>query len=197
MILSGHEIQRNLGGNIVIKPFDEQRLGANSYDLTLHDELLVYDEIILDMKRDNRVQRVKMDSSGFELKPGMLYLGRTVEWTETRAFVPMIEGRSSIGRLGIFVHVTAGFGDVGFKGFWTLEMFAVHPVRVYPGVKICQIFYHEVAGEVTEYKSVKYQGSDDIKPSLLYMEFEDESKEAVHSEVGESVRGGGVSGETG
>ena len=59
----------------------------------------------------------------------------------------MIEGRSSVGRLGLFVHVTAGFGDVGFCGFWTLEMFAVQPVRVYPGVPICQIFYHEIHGE--------------------------------------------------
>ena len=82
----------------------------------------------------------------------------------------MIEGRSSVGRLGLFVHVTAGFGDVGFCGYWTLEMFAVQPVRIYPGVPICQIFYHTVVGKVSEYESDKYQNNRDIQPSLLYRE---------------------------
>ena len=85
------------------------------------------------------------------LQPNQLYLGRTVERTETHNLVPMIEGRSSIGRLGLFVHVTAGFGDVGFCGYWTLEMFAVQPVRIYAGVAICQIFYHDIHGTFTEY----------------------------------------------
>jgi dCTP deaminase len=82
----------------------------------------------------------------------------------------MIEGRSSIGRLGLFVHVTAGFGDVGFCGYWTLEMFAVQPVKIYPGVPICQIFYHEINGAITEYCSNKYQHNHDIQPSLLFKE---------------------------
>jgi dCTP deaminase len=68
------------------------------------------------------------------------------------------------------VHVTAGFGDVGFCGYWTLEMFAVQPVRVYPGVPICQIFYHQICGEITEYQSDKYQHNSDIQPSLLFKE---------------------------
>jgi dCTP deaminase len=93
-----------------------------------------------------------------------------VERTETHNLVPMIEGRSSIGRLGLFVHVTAGFGDVGFCGFWTLEMFAVQPIRIYPGVEIAQIFYHQVHGAITEYCSTKYQHNRDIQPSLLYRE---------------------------
>jgi dCTP deaminase len=83
----------------------------------------------------------------------------------------MLEGRSSIGRLGLFVHVTAGFGDVGFCGYWTLEMFAVHPIRIYAGVEICQIFYHTLEGDVREYSSDKYQHNRDIQPSLLYKEF--------------------------
>jgi dCTP deaminase len=82
----------------------------------------------------------------------------------------MIEGRSSIGRLGLFVHVTAGFGDVGFCGYWTLEMFAIQPIRIYPGVPICQIFYHQIAGNITEYHSDKYQHNRDIQPSLFYKE---------------------------
>jgi dCTP deaminase len=108
------------------------------------------------------------------IQPDQLYLGRTVERTETHGFVPMIEGRSSVGRLGLFVHVTAGFGDVGFCGHWTLEMFAVQPVRIYPGVPICQIFYHDVRGEITEYCS-KYQHNTDIQPSFLFKELNPDS----------------------
>ncbi len=113
MILSGHEIRRSLGKNIVIDPFDEANLNPNSYNLTLHNELMVYEEVVLDMAKANRVRRITIPPEGLVLGPNQLYLGRTVERTETHNLVPMIEGRSSVGRLGLFVHVTAGFGDVG------------------------------------------------------------------------------------
>jgi dCTP deaminase len=174
MVLSGQEIKRQLGSNIVIDPFDESRLNPNSYNLTLHDELMLYEEVVLDMRKANRVRRVGISREGLVLQPNQLYLGRTVERTETHGFVPMIEGRSSIGRLGLFVHVTAGFGDVGFCGYWTLEMFAVQPVRIYAGVAICQIFYHDIHGEYTAYQSDKYQNNTDIQPSLLFKELNPE-----------------------
>ena len=170
MILSGHEIKRELGTNIVIDPFDESNLNPNSYNLSLHDELMVYEELVLDMRKANRVRRVVIPPEGFVLQPNQLYLGRTAERTETHNLVPMIEGRSSVGRLGLFVHVTAGFGDVGFCGYWTLEMFAIGPVRIYPGVPICQIFYHDIRGQFDEYASDKYQHNTDIQPSLLFKE---------------------------
>lgn len=170
MVLSGLEIERRLGGDIVIEPFDRARLNPNSYNLALHNELMVYEEVVLDMRRANRVRRIAIPDEGLTLQPNQLYLGRTAERTETRNFVPMIEGRSSIGRLGLFVHVTAGFGDVGFCGYWTLEMFAVQPIRIYPGVAICQIFYHEIRGDFVEYASDKYQRNTDIQPSLLFKE---------------------------
>ncbi|MCX7424723.1 MAG: dCTP deaminase [Planctomycetia bacterium] len=170
MVLSGHEIRAQLGTNIVNEPFDESRLNPNSYNLCLHDELMVYEEVVLDMRKTNRVRRIPIPAEGIVLSPGHLYLGRTVERTETHNLVPMIEGRSSIGRLGLFVHVTAGFGDVGFCGYWTLEMFAVQSVRVYPGVPICQIFYHDIRGTFTEYASEKYQNNTDIQPSMLFTE---------------------------
>lgn len=171
MILSGEEIKRHIGGDIRIDPFDESRINANSYDLTLHNELLVYEEVVLDLKEPNRYRRIEIPTSGLVLSPNQIYLARTVEHTETHNFVPMIEGRSSLGRLGLFVHVTAGFGDVGFRGYWTLEMFAVQPIRIYPGVQICQIIYHSLTGKVSEYASNKYQNNRDIQPSLLYREF--------------------------
>ena len=119
---------------------------------------------------------MRIPPEGLVLQPNQLYLGRTVERTETHNLVPMIEGRSSIGRLGLFVHVTAGFGDVGFCGYWTLEMFAVQPVRIYAGVAICQIFYHDIRGPFTEYQSDKYQHNTDIQPSLLFKELNPESE---------------------
>jgi dCTP deaminase len=176
MILSGHEIRSQLGANIVIDPFDEANLNPNSYNLTLHDELITYEEVVLDMRKANRVRRLTIPPDGLVLSPNQLYLARTVERTETHNLVPMIEGRSSIGRLGLFVHVTAGFGDVGFCGFWTLEMFAVQPVRIYAGVQICQIIYHQIVGDVTEYCSNKYQHNRDIQPSLLFKELDPDAE---------------------
>lgn len=170
MILSGDEISKNLGANIVIDPFEPSRLNPNSYNLTLHDELLTYEEVVLDMAEPNRTRRLRIPAEGLVLTPQKLYLGRTAERTETHNFVPMIEGRSSVGRLGLFVHVTAGFGDVGFCGYWTLEMFAIQPIRIYPGVPICQIFYHQITGNIVEYNSDKYQHNRDIQPSLFFKE---------------------------
>ncbi len=106
------------------------------------------------------------------LERNKLYLGRTKEYTKTIKYVPMLEGRSSIGRLGLFIHVTAGFGDVGFEGYWTLEMFCVQPIIIYPNIDICQIYYHTIQGEYDQYKSSKYQKNKGIQPSLLFKDFE-------------------------
>lgn len=174
MILSGKEIESRIGTDIVIKPYSTQRINPNSYNLSLHDELIVYDDNVLDMKKDNPYHQISIPPEGLVLEPDRLYLGRTVEYTETNALVPMLEGRSSIGRLGLFVHVTAGFGDVGFKGFWTLEIFCVQPIRIYAGVEICQIYYHTLEGPYKQYCSGKYQNNQGIQTSLLYRDYLDE-----------------------
>jgi dCTP deaminase len=172
LILSGREIKNKIGKEIVIEPFSEKQLNPNSYNLKLHNELLVYEEDVLDMKKENKVKKIVIPEDGMVLEPGKLYLGRTVEYTATDNYVPMLEGRSSIGRLGLFIHVTAGFGDVGFKGLWTLEIFCVQPIKIYPGVEICQIYYHSVEGEYDKYCSGKYQNNEGVQPSLLYKDFE-------------------------
>lgn len=172
MILSGKEIYKNLNTSIFIEPFDGKQLNPNSYNLRLHNELMVYDNAVLDMKKENTASKFKIPESGFLLEPNKLYLGRTLEFTKTTDHVPMLEGRSSVGRLGMFIHVTAGFGDVGFEGYWTLEIFVVQPLVIYPNVEICQIYYHTLDGDYEPYKSGKYQNNREIQPSYLFKDFE-------------------------
>ena len=172
MILSGKEIENKLGKEIIIEPYHRKQLNPNSYNLTLHQELLVYTDPVLDMKQINEVRSITIPPEGLVLQPGVLYLGRTAEYTATDKYVPMLEGRSSIGRLGLYIHVTAGFGDVGFCGYWTLEMHCIHPIRIYPGVEICQIFYHAIEGEYEKYTSGKYQNNKGVQASMLYKDFE-------------------------
>lgn len=175
MILTGNEIKRQIElGNIYISDFDESRLGPNSYDITLNEKLLQYDvdgRGFLDMKKDNPTKEIIIGEKGIILEPNTLYLGRTNELTETNGFAPMIEGRSSVGRLGIAIHATAGFGDNGFKGYWTLEIFAVQRVRIYPNVRIGQLYYHELIGnEDIKYRG-KYYNNDDVQSSRIYKDF--------------------------
>ena len=172
MILSGLEIKNQIEqGNINITPYDKKFLNPNSYNLRLHSELYVYEDEILDMKKPLNTRKIIIPAEGLVLKPGTLYLGRTYEKTSTDYYVPMLEGRSSIGRLGLNIHVTAGFGDIGFNGYWTLEMQCIHPVKIYPMVQICQIYYHKIEGEYIKYESGKYQNNTDIQPSLIYKDF--------------------------
>ena len=168
MILSGLEIKKRMGSDIVIHPFDANKINPNSYNLSLHNELVCYRDSVLDMKKANAHQHITIPKEGLVLEPNRLYLGRTVEYTETHNLVPMLEGRSSIGRLGLFIHVTAGFGDVGFKGYWTLEIFCVQPIRIYAGVELCQIYYHTLEGAYESYDEGKYQNNTGIQPSLLF-----------------------------
>lgn len=171
MKLSGLEIQRRVDdGSVVISPFDAGQLGANSYDLRLSGMLLVYEKGHLDAACDNLVREIEIPDGGFMLEPGELYLGSTIEYTETKDLVPGIEGRSSVGRLGINVHSTAGFGDVGFRGTWTLELSVVRSVLIYAGMRICQIHYEPVLGEFVPYESNKYQGQVGPTPSGLWKE---------------------------
>ena len=127
---------------------------------------------VLDLSLIHIFSRIEIPEEGLLLEPNRLYLGRTNEYTATDRYIPMLEGRSSTGRLGLFIHVTAGFGDVGFKGYWTLEIFCVQPIRIYPNVEICQIYYHDIDGEYEPYSSGKYQNNTGIQPSLLYRDFE-------------------------
>lgn len=173
MILSGHEIEmQRLSGKIFIEDFDEARLGPNSYNLRLGAKLLTYTNLILDAKQPNDVEEVTIPPEGIVLAPGHLYLGETMEYTKTNGFVPLVEGRSSVGRLGINIHATAGFGDVGFRGRWTLELSCIQPVKIYAGMEICQIYYHTICGKIDKRYNGKYQDSDGVRESRMWQDFE-------------------------
>jgi len=171
MILSGKEIEKQLNQTVFIDPYTPSQLNPNSYNLRLHHELLLYDEPILDMKKPNAYHYLTIPEEGLVLQPGTLYLGRTVERTYSNKFVPKLEGRSSVGRLGIFVHITASLGNLGANGYWTLEITCVQPVRIYPNVEICQVYFQNLMGEATVYDNGKYQDNKGVQPSLMYKDF--------------------------
>jgi len=149
MILTDKQILDCMSeGSIVIEPFDQNRLGSNSYDVHLGKTLGTYVDEVLDARKHNTIETFEIPDEGFVLQPETLYLGVTKEYTETHKHVPFLEGKSSVGRLGIDIHATAGKGDVGFCNFWTLEISVKMPVRVYAGMPIGQLIYFEVSGEV-------------------------------------------------
>ncbi|MBR9861624.1 dCTP deaminase [bacterium] len=149
MILSDKRILEEIEkGNILIEPFDRKFLGTNSYDVHLGKHLACYTDRVLDSRQHNKIEHFEIPIDGFELQPGVLYLGVTEEYTETHAHVPFLEGKSSTGRLGIDIHATAGKGDVGFCNTWTLEISVTQPVRVYRGMPVGQLIYFHVDGEI-------------------------------------------------
>ena len=139
--------------------------------MRLGKELVIYSEDVLDMKKVNETEKIQIPPEGIILQPGKLYLGTTLEYTESNTYVPSIEGRSSLGRLGLSIHVSSPYGNIGFKGYWTLEFSCVQPVRIYEGIEVCQIYFHEILGDYLPYTS-KYQNNQGVQPSFMYKEFD-------------------------
>lgn len=166
MILSDKRILEEIDkGSIVLRPYSRECLGSNSYDVHLGKWLATYREHILDAKKHNEIEYFEIPEDGFVLYPHIFYLGVTDEYTETHAHVPFLEGKSSTGRLGIDIHATAGKGDVGFCGHWTLEISVKQPVKVYRGMPVGQLIYFPVEGEIEvrydQKKNAKYSGQPD------------------------------------
>ncbi|MBM3443275.1 MAG: dCTP deaminase [Bacteroidetes bacterium] len=153
MILSDERILEEISkGSIRIDPFRAECMGSNSYDVHLGKHLATYKDHLLDAKKHNEIDHFLIPEEGFVLYPNIFYLGVTEEYTETHEHVPFLEGKSSTGRLGIDIHATAGKGDVGFCGHWTLEISVKQPVRIYPRMPIGQLIYFPVDGKI----AVKY-----------------------------------------
>ncbi len=149
MILTDGQILESIEkGLIKVEPFRRECLGTNSYDVHLGKTLAVYKDSVLDARKHNTIESFEIPEEGYVLTPDNFYLGVTQEYTETLAHVPFLEGKSSVGRLGIDIHATAGKGDVGFCNYWTLEISVKKPVRIYGGMPIGQLIYFVIQGEV-------------------------------------------------
>lgn len=185
-MLTGDEIRNAINSfGISISDFDESRLNPNSYNLRLHSHLKVYKSQVydidgelflktfepLDSKKVNETIDLHIPETGLILKPGILYIGRTVEKTATDSYIPVLDGRSSTGRLGINVHICAGFGDLGFHGTWTLEITVIHPVIVYPNMEIAQVSFYTPYGNIGKLYNGKYNGQTDPIASKMYADF--------------------------
>ena len=171
MILTGSEILKNYEEKkIIIDPFNRDQLNPNSYNFTLGNKLLVYNDYVLDVKKENPARELEIPEEGLTLAPGTVYLGHTKEEIGSEYFVPVIRGRSSIGRLGLFINITADLIDVGAIGQVTLQLNAVQPVTIYPGMQIGQVTFWAVSGDVKKYDG-RYQNSMGPVASKMYEDF--------------------------
>lgn len=172
MILSGKQIEQEVrSGRIHIEPFNSGQVNPNSYNFTLGDTILTYTDEILDVKKQNKYTIQPIPPEGMVLQPDTLYLAHTHEVMGSELYVPIMRGRSSIGRIGIFINITADLIDIGSINQWTLQIHAVQPVRVYPGMLIGQVTFWEITGDISLYAG-KYQGSRGPMASQIYKDFE-------------------------
>ncbi len=176
MILTGSEIKKQvLLGRIHIKPFIEKNLNPNSYNFRLGNKLKIYSDAELDPAKPNAYKEIIIPKTGFILEPNTLYLGHTIEEMGSDYFVPTMQARSSIGRLGLYIYLNSGLGDIGFKRQWTLELHTIHRLRVYPGMKIGQMLFWKPKGKIILY-SGKYKNSRGPETSQIWKDFKQKTK---------------------
>lgn len=174
MILTGPEITEECtAGRIVIEPFIPEHVNPNSYNFRLGETLRVYDEFPLDPKRPNKYREIQIPPEGFVLQPHCLYLGATCEIMGSKNYAPTFAARSSVARLGLFINLSASLGDIGFIGQWTLQLYTIHQLRVYAGMRIGQIMWWKPQGVIDLYRG-KYQGSQGPQSTLIYRDFQAE-----------------------
>jgi len=161
MILTGHAIQKNVEkGRITLEPFDVGAINPNSYNYHLGAELLVLEPG--EVAPGSRYRRIQIPREGYMLQPGRLYLGQTFEKIGSRYYTTTLIGRSTMGRLGLWLQVTADLGHIGAEHHWTLEMKVVQPLRLYAGMPIGQVSFWRNFGRATQKYSGKYAA--DTKP---------------------------------
>lgn len=171
MILTYNSILENVRtGNIHISPFDENMLNLNSYDYRIDYQLLELADIPVDPKKAGKYNEIDFTDDGYVLSPNKTYLANTFEEIGSDCFVPVLIGKTSLGRLGLFLQITADLGNLGAKHKWTLELKAVQPVKIYPMMRIGQVSFWDVEGKKTLYNG-KYDKFSIAKSSEIYKEF--------------------------
>jgi len=200
-VLLGSKIIKEVSnGKIIIEPFNESFVGPNSIDITLANKLITYEhceirkidgeytvvpakifgyrEPIIDMAKENIIYELEIPEEGLVLSPNILYLGCTNEKAGSDFYIPMYEGRSSMARLGIQSHVSAGFGDIFFKSYWTLEITVIHKTKIYPNCRIGQVYFHQVDENdrnkligMKKYYQGKYTNQKGPQKSKSYLDF--------------------------
>lgn len=171
MILTGDTIVNEVkNGKIVIDPFVLEQVNPNSYNFRLGKTLKVYNDYELDTSIPNETTQIIIPENGLVIDPNILYLGCTEETMGSNYYVPIIRGRSSTGRIGLFVHITADLIDIGSINKWTLMLHSVQPVKIYPGMVIGQVTFWTVKGKINLYNG-KYQGSKEPEASQIYKDF--------------------------
>lgn len=187
MILSDQSIIREIEqGNIIIDPFNREYLNPNSIDLTLAPEFKVYTKkqlswgvyAPLDPKKPNPTLNLEIPDEGYVIEPGEIYLYACNERIGVKGNIcATVMGKSSLGRLGLDIHICAGFVDSGFEGSLVLELRCVRPIILYPNMKICQVKFERVEGDIIESYDQKprskYMNQIGVTESKMHLNFKD------------------------
>ncbi len=187
MILTGSEIARERSnGNITIEPFTPEQVNPNSYNFRLGKTLRTYEQMPLDARRTNAFQEIEIPDDGYVLEPGRLYLAHTIEVLGSEHYAPTFAARSSVARLGLFINLSASLGDIGYTGQWTLQLYSMNRIRVYPGIDIGQMMWWKPSGEIVLYDG-KYQGSVGPRSSDIHVDFDKQFARQRFPGLGASV----------
>lgn len=158
MILTGTEIKKQVKrGDITIKPFDSADINPNSYNYHLSSEII---EIKRASNFKNDIKYLKIPTEGLIFYPNRLYLGCTDEIIGSKDYVTSLIGRSSVGRLGVFLQITADLGQLGKAHKWTLEIHVVKKIKLYPHMKIGQVSFWTPKGDLIYNYSDLYNNSN-------------------------------------
>lgn len=149
-MLSGNEIVSQMENkNIIVTPNDFIKINPNSVNVSLNPVVSRLTDSVIDSCGGNKSEEIIISEDGTILMPGECYIASTNEYTETHGFIPELNGRSSGGRLGMFIHCSGGLGDLGYKGNWRLGLRVIHPLKIYENNQIAQICYYTPTGDVT------------------------------------------------
>jgi dCTP deaminase len=175
MILSDRSIKRLIQeGRLSIEPLKEENIQASSIDLTLGEDVIFYKVDFIDVRAEELpVERRSIPQEGIVIEPKSFLLATTLEYIRLpEDITAFVEGRSSLGRLGLFIE-NAGWVDAGFEGQITLELYNANsvPIKLYKGMRICQIVLARLDQLAERPYRGKYFGQKGATPSKIFVDF--------------------------